>query len=259
MDATQFNRQAWDNIARSPHRWFTPATDAEIQAAREGDFQLRLTATKQIPKSWYTPVAGKRILALAAGGGHQGPILAAAGASVTVVDLSEGQLDIDRELSETHQLGIETVHADMADLGMLPSEGYDLVINPTSVNFVPDVRPVWNETARVLRPGGVLISGFIQPVNFLFDAVKRDKGKLKVRFRIPYSDLDLPEEERERTLGPERPIDFGHSLTELLGGQLDAGLMITNLLEDGWGGKDELSERIATFMATRSIKPSQPE
>ena len=85
----------------------------------------------------------------------------------------------------------------------------------------------------------------------------RDRGKLKVRFAIPYSDLDLPQEERDATLGPERPIDFGHSLTDLLGGQLDAGLMITDLIEDGWGGKDPLSDRTATFMATRSIKPEQ--
>ncbi len=257
MEPTRFNRQAWDNIARSPKRWFTPASDAEIAAARRGDVRIRLTATQTIPPAWYEPVCGKRILALAAAGGHQGPVLAAAGAKVTVVDFSEGQLEIDRQLAERHALELELICADMADLTELESGRFDLVIHPTSVNFVADVRPVWREAARVLHPGGVLISGFLQPVNFLFDAVARDKGKLKVRFSIPYNDLQLPAEEREQTLGPQRPIDFGHSLTDLLGGQLDAGLMITDLLEDRWGGKDALSERIATFMATRSIKPQQ--
>lgn len=259
MEPTQFNRRAWDNIARSPQRWFTPAADAEIEAAKRGEFQIRLTATKPIPQAWYQPIRGKRVLALAAGGGHQGPILAAAGANVTVLDFSEGQLEIDRRMAETHHLSLKTLCADMSEMSAVQSDRFDLVINPTSVNFVADVRSVWREVARVLRPGGTLITGFIQPVNFLFDAVKRDRGKLKVRFTIPYSDLDLPEEERQRTLGPERPIDFGHPLSDLLGGQLRAGLTITDLIEDGWGGRDPLSDRIATFMATRSVKTTQSE
>ncbi len=254
LDATQFNRQAWDKIATSRRKWFTPATADQIDAARRGDFSIRLTATKPIPASWIGDVRDRSILALAAGGGHQGPVLAAAGAHVTVVDFSAGQLAIDERLAREHDLAIQTIQADMADLAPLAAGQFDLVINPCSVNFVPDVRPVWKEAARVLKPGGVLISGVIQPLNFLFDAVKRDHGKLKVRFKIPYSDLDLPPEELDQTIGPERPIDFGHSLTDLLGGQLDAGFMLTDIMEDGWGGDDALSDRIATFMATRAVK-----
>jgi 2-polyprenyl-3-methyl-5-hydroxy-6-metoxy-1,4-benzoquinol methylase len=254
LDTTQFNRQAWDNIATSRREWFTPATADQIEAAHQGDFKIRLTATKPIPEDWIGSVRGKRILALAAGGGHQGPILAAAGARVTVVDISEAQLAIDRKLASRHSLVIETIQADMADLGLLADSTFDMVINPCSVNFVSQVAPVWREVSRVLCPHGVLITGLIQPVNFLFDPVKRDRGKLKVRFRIPYSDLDLPENELAETIGPERPIDFGHSLTDLIGGQLDAGLIMTHIMEDRWGGDDPLSDRIATFMATRAMK-----
>ena len=92
----------------------------------------------------------------------------------------------------------------------------------------------------------------IQPVNYLFDAVEMEQGNFVVRHKIPYSDWDLPEAEREQTLGPERPIDFGHTLTELLGGQTAAGLHIIDLFEDVWGGDDLLSDYIATFIATRS-------
>lgn len=254
MDSTEFNRRAWDNIATSRHRWFSAATGQQIDAARDGDVSIRLTATRPIPQNWIGDVGGTRILALAAGGGHQGPILAAAGARVTVVDLSEGQLEIDRRLAAEHNLELDTIRADMTDLSVIASESFDVVINPCSVNFVSDVRPVWREAARVLSPRGVLITGLMQPVNFLFDPVKRDRGKLKVRFRIPYSDLDLPPEELEQTIGPERPIDFGHSLTDLIGGQLDAGFMLTDIMEDVWGGDDALSDRISTFLATRAVK-----
>ncbi|MCA9136329.1 MAG: class I SAM-dependent methyltransferase [Planctomycetales bacterium] len=256
MDSNRFNRDAWDKIATSRHRWFTPADARQIDAARRGDFSIRLTATKPIPPPWIGDVRGKKILALAAGGGHQGPILAAAGADVTVLDFSQCQLAIDRKMASEHSLEIQTIQADMANLVDLDDCCFDLVINPCSVNFVADVRPVWREAARVLKPGGVLVAGLIQPINFLFDPVKRDRGKLKVRFRIPYSDLDLPPDELEQTIGPERPIDFGHSLTDLIGGQLDAGLMLTDIMEDGWGGDDPLSDRIATFLATRAVKPA---
>ncbi|MCC9603096.1 class I SAM-dependent methyltransferase [Stieleria sp. JC731] len=254
MDPTEFNRQAWDNIARSRHRWFTPAPAEQVSEARRGDFSIRLTACKVIPHDWIGDVRGQRILALAAGGGHQGPILAAAGARVTVVDISEGQLEIDRRMAKEHDLDLATVQADMADLSEIPDGEFDMIINPCSVNFAPDVRPVWQEAARVLRGGGVLIAGVIQPVNYLFDESARDDRKLKVRFKIPYSDLHLPDEERERTIGAERPIDFGHSLTDLIGGQLDAGFHLTAIMEDTWGGDDILSEHTATFLATRAIR-----
>ncbi|MEM6469623.1 MAG: class I SAM-dependent methyltransferase [Planctomycetota bacterium] len=254
MDPIQFNRDAWDGIARSSKRWFTPASDEEIEAARSGELQIRLTGTRQVPSDWIGDLQARRVLALAAGGGHQAVLLAAAGADVTVVDFSAGQLEFDRQLANRHDLRVRTIEADMRDLSMVESESFDLVINPTSVNFVPDCKPVWNETARVLREGGELIAGMIQPINFLFDAVARDQGKLEARFSIPYSDLDLPEEERELTIGKERPIDFGHSLTELIGGQTQAGLSITGFLEDVWGGEDALSERIGTFIITRAEK-----
>jgi SAM-dependent methyltransferase len=258
VDATAFNRTAWNNIATSSKRWFSPCEPQEIQAARRGKLRIRLTACKPIPADWLGDVAGQRVLLLGGGGGHQGPLLAAARAEVTVVDLSEKQLAIDREIAASHDLDLKTVHADMADLVSLADDSFDLVINPCSVNFVPDARPVWQEAARVLQPGGALIAGLMQPVNFLFDAVERDRGKLMARFRIPYSDLDLPAEERARTLGPERPIDFGHSLSDLVGGQLEAGLLLTHMMEDRWGGDDVLSDHIATFLATRAIKnPNQ--
>ena len=253
LNPTEFNRRAWDNIARSNRRWFTPASADQIRSARGGDFSIRLTGSKSIPQDWIDHVRDKRILAVGAGGGHQGPVLAAAGAIVTVADISENQLDLDRRVADQHDLDLETVCVDMANLDGFPSDAFDMVINPCSINFVSDPLPVWRGVARVLRNNGVLISGLIQPVNYLFDEVARDRGDLKVRFKIPYSDLDLPEEERDRTIGPERPIEFGHSLTRLIGGQLEAGFWLTDIMEDVWGGSDVLSKHISTFVATRSV------
>ena len=98
-------------------------------------------------------------------------------------------------------------------------------MNPFSTCFVPDVRPVWREAARVLRPGGALLAGFVHPVLFTVDAALLAKGELRLRHRIPYSDLTSSgPEERARLVPPGTPLEFGHSLGDLLGGQLDAGL-----------------------------------
>jgi SAM-dependent methyltransferase len=255
LDSLEFNRKAWDNIAASPQQWFAPVTRDQIDRAREGDFQIRLTATKNVPRNWLEPIAGRCVLCLAGGGGHQGPLLAAAGATVTVFDFSTNQLELDRRVADEHGLSLQTVAGDMRALGCFDDQQFDLIVNPCSVNFCPEVRPVWSEAFRVLRPGGELIAGLINPVNYLFDATALDQGKFVVRHKIPYSDLDLPAAEREQTLGPERPIDFGHTLTDLIGGQLDAGFHLTAMFEDRWGGSDPLSEKINVFLATRASKP----
>ena len=254
MDPSNFNRVAWNNIANSKHGWFAPVDDETIDAARKGDWSIRLTGTKPIPKSWLGDVAEKDVLVLAGGGGHQGPVLAAAGARVTVADISEQQLAIDDRVAKQNDLTLRTMLADMQNLGGIADDSFDLIVNPCSTNFCPNVLPVWHECQRVLRKGGALIAGVINPVNYLFDAAAMEKGGFVVRHRIPYSDLDLTETEQEQTLGPERPIDFGHTLTDLIGGQLKAGLQLTHFMEDGWGGNDPLSERIATFIATRAVK-----
>ena len=169
-------------------------------------------------------------------------------------DFSEKQLEIDQRVAKENGLSLQTVQGDMRELTCFATGQFDLIVNPCSVNFCPDVRPVWEEAFRVVRTGGALLAGLINPINYLFDAQAMEKGKFVVRHKIPYSDLDLPKQERDETLGPERPIDFGHSLTELIGGQLDAGFVLAEMFEDRWGGNDPLSEKIDVFLATRAVK-----
>jgi ubiquinone/menaquinone biosynthesis C-methylase UbiE len=85
----------------------------------------------------------------------------------------------------------------MADLCVFPDARYDLIIHPVSNVFVRDVKPVWREAFRVLKPGGVLLSGFMNPVYYLFDVLALERGELRVTHRIPYSDREsLRDEDR---------------------------------------------------------------
>lgn len=241
-------------MARAGDKYYRAMTPEQIEDARNGQWKIRVTPTKALPRQWLEPVQNKSVLCLAGGGGQQAPILSALGARVTVFDLSEEQLERDRSIAARESFEIETVAGDMRDLSCFENETFDLIISPCATCFCPTVEEIWRESYRVLRRGGSLVVGFINPVYYLFDAAKMDRGQFEVRHSIPYCDFDLPEEEREKLIGPERPLEFGHTLGELIGKQIDAGFSITGFFEDSWGGNDKLSSMINLFIATRATK-----
>ncbi len=162
------------------------------------------------------------MLCLASGGGQQGPVLAAAGAQVTVFDNAPRQLARDQEVAARDGLVLQTVLGDMRDLSAFADESFDVVFHPVSNVFCPELAPVWREAFRVLRPGGILLAGFMNPDIFLFDVGALERDELVVRHPLPFSTLDLPDGER-RQYYADGPIEYSHSLTSQLGGQMAAG------------------------------------
>ncbi len=257
MDVRALNREAWNRLVDACDRWTVPANAQEIARARLGQWAIQLTSTRPVPRSWLpAELTGVSILCLASGGGQQGPILAAAGATVTVFDNSPKQLGQDRMVAEREGLDICTIEGDMADLSMFDDEAFDLIFHPCSNCFVTDVRPVWREAYRVLRQGGVLLAGFVNPIRYVFDEQLEEQGQLVVRHGLPYSDLtSLNDSERERVM-QKRPLAFGHTLEDQIGGQLDAGFVINGMFEDRFPeeDKDLASRFFATCIATRASK-----
>jgi SAM-dependent methyltransferase len=250
-----YNRRAWDRQVERGNRWTVPVGPEEVCRARRGDWRIVLTPTKPVPSDWFPPLVGLDVLCLGSGGGQQGPILAAAGANVTVFDNSPEQLAQDRLVAEREGLVIETVRGDMADLLVFPDARFGLIVHPVSNVFVPDVRPVWREAFRVLRPGGLLLAGFMNPVQYLFDDIALERGELRVVHRIPYSDLNSPtEEERARLVEEGRPLEFGHTLGDQIGGQLSAGFVLVGFYED-IDPESMLGGYIPSYIATRALKP----
>jgi SAM-dependent methyltransferase len=255
MNIRAYNRKAWDKAVERRSKWTVPVDEQVIAAARAGDWKIILTPTRPVPRSWFpADLTGVEILCLASGGGQQGPVLAAAGARVTVFDNSPSQLAQDRKVAEREGLALATVEGDMRDLSAFDDETFDLIVHPVSNVFVPDVRPVWMEAWRVLRPGGSLLAGFQNPAFFIFDQQLADEGMLHVRHCLPYSDLvSLTPEELQRYTEDLQPLEFGHTLDDQIGGQLDAGFVITGFFEDTWSGIT-LAEYMPIFMATRALK-----
>jgi len=256
LDAySQYNRKAWDDQVAKGNPWTQPVSPEQVQAARRGDWSLVLTPTIPVPREWYPPLIGAEVLCLASGGGQQGPLLAAAGAHVTVIDNSPAQLANDQKVAERDGLDLVTVLGDMRDLSVFPDDHFDLIFHPVSNVFIPDVLPVWREAFRVLHKGGVLLAGFNNPVLYLFDFERLDLGELVVAHSLPYSDVsDLPEEKLRKLENDGSPYEWSHSLDEQIGGQLAAGFVLTGLYED-IDPTSVLGKTLPTFIATRAVKP----
>lgn len=255
---SEINRAGWNRRVEDGDVWTLPVSPEDTERARSGDWSVVLTPNKPVPRDWFGEVAGKDVLCLASGGGQQGPILSAAGARVVVFDASEQQLSQDAAVAARDGLTLATQQGLMHDLSVFADDSFDIVFHPVSNCYAPDIMPVWRECHRVLRRGGVLLAGFMNPMVYIFDEQAQDRGEMIVRFALPYADIhDLPADELEQTIQHNHTVEFSHTLETQIGGQLQAGFVLTDLFEDkdrnpSEGGR---SHYFSTCIATRALKP----
>jgi SAM-dependent methyltransferase len=255
MNILEHNRTAWNRESLGGSRWAQPVDSNIIEQARLGHWKVILTPEKAVPRHWFGELRDKRVLCLASGGGQQSPILAAAGAQVVSFDLSEEQLAKDALVAKRDGLDVQCVQGNMADLSTFPDGQFDLIFHPVSNVFAPDVLPVWRECFRVLKDGGRLLAGFMNPAYFLFD-YEADGDALVVRFKLPYKEPeDLSSAGKADLANTGRPLEFSHSLESQIGGQLAAGFVLRDLYEDYWSDDATPLNRFSpTYIATLAEK-----
>lgn len=258
FDLLCHNAAAWDLQARQDSPWSRPVSSEVIVKARRGDWSVHLTPSP-LPIDWLSDVASKDVLCLASAGGQQAPVLAAAGANVTVFDLSSEQLAKDAMVARRDGLSLRIERGDMRDLSRFADASFDLILHPISNQYVPDIQPVWNECYRILRKGGALMSSFFNPAIFVADRDPcfAEQGLIRPCFKTPYSDLlDLDETKMAAKLANNEPLIFGHGFQSQIGGQIDAGFSLVGYLEEMHPSpRFELEKYIPSFVATKSRKP----
>lgn len=235
MNIHDINRAAWDEaVSQGDNPYTNVVSSQQIAEARQGHWELFLSDSKPVPKTWFPSLIGLRVLCLASGGGQQAPILAALGAEVTLLDASPRQLAQDRFVAQRDNLTIDLVEGDMADLSLFPNDNFNLILNPPSTMFVPALDPIWRECYRVLKSGGLFLTGFMNPDEFIFDEMALDnEGVFVVKHPLPYIEYNsLNQEMLEKRIQNKEMFHFSHSMEAQLGGLTEVGFVITGFYED---------------------------
>jgi SAM-dependent methyltransferase len=232
-EVAAFNQARWQALADADALYTRPALDLDAASARE----------RVDPDGVLGPLEGKRVLCLAGGGGQQSAAFALLGAQVTVVDLSGAQLERDARVAAHYGLDIEIVQADMRDLSALPADAFDVVHHAYSINFVPDVCAVFQQVARVIRPGGTYNLMFANP--FVHGVNPRSWDGDGYPLRQPYLDgAPIQSEDevwvfkrgddasgaRARPAIPG-PREYRHTLSTVVNGLAEHGFTIRRLAD----------------------------
>ncbi|HHW79279.1 MAG TPA: class I SAM-dependent methyltransferase [Acholeplasmataceae bacterium] len=244
----EINAKMFDKWVKEGWHWGIPISHEVYKAAKLGNFKMYLTPKKPVPESWFPNLKGKKVLGLASGGGQQMPIFQALGAIVTCLDYSDMQLENEKLVANREGYEIELVKADMTKKLPFPDEIFDYIFHPVSNVYIEKVEPVFKECYRILKKGGILVSGLDNGFNFAFDS---EDGK--IMFPLPFNPLE-DEEQYEFMVENDYGIQFSHTLEEQIGGQLKAGFILVDLYEDTNDSGLLHDFNIPTFTATKAVK-----
>ena len=248
MNYQDINARTIDSWVRAGWEWGRPIDHETYLAALDGHWNVKLTPTKPVPHDWFGELRGKKVVGLASGGGQQMPIFAALGADCTVLDYSEEQLKSERLVAKREGYDIAVVRGDMTQPLPFPDGTFDLIFHPVSNCYVREVKPIWRECWRILKPGGRLLSGVDHYINYIVDEQEE-----RIVNRLPFDPL-VNEDQRRQLEATDSGMQFSHTLEEQIGGQLEAGFALLALYEDT-NGEGRLHEfNIPSFVATRAVK-----
>lgn len=230
-DLATFNRERWNALVEAGVLYSRPALEMNEEKARQMIDEEGLLGD----------VRGKRVLLLGGGGGQQSAAFGFLGAQVTVIDLSDGQLKKDRQVAAHYGYEMEIHQGDMRDLSRFADASFDIVWQPYSINFVPDVHPVFAEAGRVLRPGGPYIVMWHNPFTQGVDD-EQWSAEYGYPLRLPYTDGEIDpavfktsnwtiDTENGDRVEVEGPREFRHTMRTFLNGLIDSGFIIRRFSE----------------------------
>ena len=221
------NQIAYDRMARSGHILAKTITADELRRPLE-----IVDGAGWLGGS----IRGWHVLCLAAAGGRHSALYHAAGALVTVLDISDGMLELDRRVSQELRFNVRLIQGTMLDMHMLRDAEFDLVIQPVSTCYVSNVSRVFSEVSRVLKPNGLYVSQHKQPINL--------QASLKTRQNKYWIDTELggvaiaAKADEPSPLREPSTREIAHSLESILGGICRNGMVIEEIHEPNHANLD---------------------
>lgn len=242
------NKETIDRWVEEGWEWGKSISHEDYIKAKNGEWKVFLTPTVAVPIDWLGDLKRKKILGLASGGGQQMPIFNALGAICSVIDYSSKQIESEYNVAKREGYTIEAIEGDMTKKLPFDDETFDIVFHPVSNCYVEDVQHIFNEAYRVLKKGGIFLSGLNNEINYIVDQNERE-----IVWKMPFNPLQ-DEKAKEFMVKEDAGMQFSHDMTEQIGGQLKAGFTLVDIYEDtnGFGRLHELN--IKSFIATKSIK-----
>lgn len=218
-DYRTVNQLGWDRLARSGCDSSTPYGPRQFACA-----QAWLDEHGWLPWGHF-----RSVLCLAGGGGQQGPLFAQLGYDVTVLDLSAEQLHLDCEAAERYGLHLHCVQGDMLDLSVLAGRRFDIVYQPVSSLYVPDIKRCYGQVAGVLHRGGLYYSEHWNPVQMQLSPVRHWDGEAyRIVHRTGRAGIVWSADEGADSATCRHYI---HSLTDLIGGLCSSGFVVTRFAD----------------------------
>ncbi len=248
MGYQEINAKTIDEWVEDGWEWGVPISHEVYLRALEGEWSVLLTPIKAVPREWFGTLKGKKVLGLASGGGQQMPIFTAAGAQCTVLDYSEKQLESERMVASREGYEIEIIKADMTKRLPFEDESFDLIFHPVSNCYVEEVKPIFKECYRILKDGGILLAGLDNGMNFIFSEDEKE-----ICNTLPFNPLKN-KAQMQQLKDEDCGVQFSHTMEEQIGGQLEAGFILTHLMEDTNERGNLKEHNIPCFLATRAVK-----
>jgi SAM-dependent methyltransferase len=248
MGYQEINADTVNRWVEDGWEWGKPISHEEYLKAEDGEWNIFLTPTRAVPKAWLEGLKGKDVLGLASGGGQQMPVFAAMGAKCTVLDYSGRQIETEKQTAIREGYAIRTLQADMTKPLPFEDESFDFIFHPVSNCYVREVKPIFRECFRVLKKGGILLAGLNTVMNYIVDDAEE-----RIINSLPFDPL-ADEEQMKQLRDADCGVQFSHTLEEQIGGQLEAGFILTDIYEDT-NGEGRLHEmHIPAYIATRAVK-----
>ena len=221
-EAQKANRADWDREAdgyQSEHGSFL----------RDDGFVWSPEGVDEAAVGLLGDVSGRRVVELGCGAAQCSRWLAAQGADVVGLDLSERQLQHSRRIDQGAHRQVPVVCASATALPF-PDGVFDLACSAFgALSFLVDIAAGLRELTRVLSPGGRCVFSVVHPARWMFADDPGLRGTTVVRSyfdRRPYVELD--DDARPSYVEPHHTLaDWVHAITA-------AGLRVDGLLEPEW-------------------------